>query len=121
MAVKVISEDKSSQNCLQNIINVIKSELFNTGVVCIHVCTMYIVHVFGIIITIIVCRGSITVTYQWEISVWSPGAALDTGTLKYEIRTVQYASQTRNESALHVGAVTVQKGESSGKAVAALR
>ena len=53
---------------------------------------------------------------------WSPGAALDTGTLKYEIGTVQYASQTRNESALHVhvGAVTVQKGESSGKAVAAL-
>ena len=52
MAVKVISEDKSSQNCLQNIINVIRSELFNTGVV--WICTMYIVHVFGIIIALYV-------------------------------------------------------------------
>ena len=52
MAVKVISEDKSSQNCLQNNINVIKSELFNTGVVC--TCTMYIVHVFSIIIALYV-------------------------------------------------------------------
>ena len=70
MAVKVISEDKSSQNCLQNIINVIESELFNTGVVC--TCIWY--HYY------IVCRGSIEVTYQWEIAVWSPGAELDTGT-----------------------------------------
>ena len=57
MAVKVISEDRSSQKCLQNIINVIKSELFTTGVIC--TCTVYMVyivhvHVFGISITLCV-------------------------------------------------------------------
>ena len=116
MAVKGISEDRSSQNCLQNIINVIKSELFTTGVIC--TCAVYIVHVhvFGISITLYV-----EVVSQLRIS-----EKLLYGHQEKSLTLAQRSTKQEPFSMLHrqgmnLPLALVQKGESSGKAVAALR